>query len=175
MDDPKDWDSEKTYGIEQITALITHFEVPLKATMFDWKAIFKEWRFFKNYMRTNHMGVESLQLWKNIFIHKRGIQKSVQISKYGSYFIKLKFIDGMGIQSVYSYYKNRHLCINHDTLQDLMSININDQLWTPQENERNFLIMLSKSFSQNHKQKGCQISHKTPTNPIRCRHWGFFW
>ena len=50
MDDPKDWQSEKTYGTEQITALITHFEVPLKATMFDLKAIFKEWRFFKNYM-----------------------------------------------------------------------------------------------------------------------------
>ena len=73
MDDPKDWQSEKTYGTEQITALITHFEVPLKATMFDLKAIFKEWRFFKNYMRTNHMGAKSLQLWKKIFIHKRGI------------------------------------------------------------------------------------------------------
>ena len=46
--DPKNWDGERTYGIEQITALIKHFEVPLKAAGFDSKAILKAWRFFKN-------------------------------------------------------------------------------------------------------------------------------
>ena len=45
--DPKNWDDEKTYGIDQITALILHFEVPLKAAGFDSKAVFKEWRFLK--------------------------------------------------------------------------------------------------------------------------------
>ena len=58
--DPKNWDDEKTYGIDQITALISHFEVPLKAVGFDSKAVFKEWRFFKNYDRPNHIGLESL-------------------------------------------------------------------------------------------------------------------
>ena len=66
--DPKNWDGGRTYRIEQITALITHFEVHLKAAGFDSKAIFKEWRFYKNYVRANHIGVESLQLWKKIFI-----------------------------------------------------------------------------------------------------------
>ena len=51
-----------TYEIEQITVLITHVKVPLKAVGFDSKAIFKEWRFFKTYVRANHMGVKSLQL-----------------------------------------------------------------------------------------------------------------
>ena len=46
--DPKNWDGEKTYGTEQMTAVITHFEVPLKAAGFDSKAILKAWRFFKN-------------------------------------------------------------------------------------------------------------------------------
>ena len=45
--DPKNWDDEKTYGIDQITALISHFKVPLKAAGFDSKAVFKEWRFLK--------------------------------------------------------------------------------------------------------------------------------
>ena len=58
--DPKNWDDEKTYGIDQITALISHFEVPLKAAGFHSKAVFKEWRFFKNYDRPNHIGLESL-------------------------------------------------------------------------------------------------------------------
>ena len=43
--DPKYWKGEKTYGTEQINALITHFEVPLKADGFDSKATFKEWRY----------------------------------------------------------------------------------------------------------------------------------
>ena len=41
--DPKIWDGKKTYGTEQITTLITHFEVPLKVAGFHSKAIFKEW------------------------------------------------------------------------------------------------------------------------------------
>ena len=69
--DPKNWDDEKTYGIDQITALILHFEVPLKAAGFDSKAVFKEWRFFKNYVRASHIGLESLQLWKKIFNNKK--------------------------------------------------------------------------------------------------------
>lgn len=69
--DPENWDDEKTYGIDQITALILHFEVPLKSAGFDSKAVFKEWRFFKNYVRANHIGLESLQLWKKIFNNKK--------------------------------------------------------------------------------------------------------
>ena len=46
--DPKNWDVEKNYGIEQIIDLITHVQVLLKAAVFDSKAIFKEWKFFKN-------------------------------------------------------------------------------------------------------------------------------
>ena len=75
--DPKNWDGGKTYGIEQITSPITHFEVHLKAAGFDSKAIFKKWRFYKNYVRANHIGVESLQLWKKIFINKREEYRNV--------------------------------------------------------------------------------------------------
>ena len=69
--DPKNWDDEKAYGIDQITALISHFEVPLKAAGFDSKAVFKESRFFKNYVKANHISLESLQLWKKIFNNKK--------------------------------------------------------------------------------------------------------
>ena len=33
--DPINWKGEKTYGTKQITALVTHFEVPLKAAGFN--------------------------------------------------------------------------------------------------------------------------------------------
>ena len=65
-------DGKKTYGTEQITALITYFKVSVKAPGFDSEAFFKEWRLFKNSVRENHTGAASLQLWKKIFICKRG-------------------------------------------------------------------------------------------------------
>ena len=75
--DPKNWDDEKTDGIDQITALISHFKVPLEAAGFDSKAVFKEWRFLKNYVRANHISLESLQLWKKIFNNKKEEYSSI--------------------------------------------------------------------------------------------------
>ena len=56
--DPKIWDGEKTYRIEQITALITHLEVPLKAAGLDSKAIFKERRFFQKLCESKPYGCQ---------------------------------------------------------------------------------------------------------------------
>ena len=39
---PKNWDGKKSYGIEQVPALITHFEAPLKAAGFGSRHTFKE-------------------------------------------------------------------------------------------------------------------------------------
>ena len=61
----------KKHGIDQITALISHFKVPLKGAGFVSKAVFKECRFFKNYVRRNHIGLESLQLWKRFLTTKK--------------------------------------------------------------------------------------------------------
>ena len=103
--DPKKWNGEKAYGNEQITALITHFEVPLEAAGFDSKAIFNEWRYFKNYVRANHIGVKSLQLRKKIFMHKREEYRNLR--KLASMVVSLSSsnssVEQTFIQSAYSY------------------------------------------------------------------------
>ena len=38
--------------------------------------------------------------------------------------------------------------MNHDTVQDMMSININDKLWTPQEREEFIDYAVQKFFSK---------------------------
>ena len=66
----------------------------LAAAGFDSKAIFQQRRFFKKYVKANHMGVEPLQLRKKIFILKRKEYRnlcklaSILISKYGNHVIK---------------------------------------------------------------------------------------
>ena len=131
--DPKNWDDEKTYGIDQITALISHFKVPLKAAGFDSKAVFKEWRFFKNYVKANYIGLESLQLWKKIFNNKK--EEYSDLCKLTHIVLSLSSSNS-SVERAFSLLtlllSNRHLRMNHDILQDLMLIN-NNKLWTPQE------------------------------------------
>ena len=121
------------YGIDQITALVSHFEVPLKAAGFYSKAVFKEWRFFKNYVRANHIDLESLQLWKKNFNNKKEEYSNlcklmrIVLSLFSSNF-SLEHAFGLLTQIL----SNRCLHMNQDTLQDLMLIN-NNKLWTPQE------------------------------------------
>ena len=135
--DPKNWDGEKTYRIEQITALIKHFKVPLKAAGFDSKAIFKEWRFFKNYVRANYMGVKSLQLWKKIFINKR--EEYINLCKLASTVVSL-LSSNSSVEQAFSLLtlmlSNRCLDMNHTTLQNMILININEKLWTSQESDK---------------------------------------
>ena len=60
---------------------------------------------------------------------------------------------------------NRCLCINHDTLHELMSININEKLWNPQEREglidytvQNFFF---KRLSNLHQKKNRNLTRFT--------------
>lgn len=63
---PKHQTDKKRYRIEQISAL----KVSWKTSGCDSRAVFKKWRFFKNYERANHIGLHSLQLLGKILIPK---------------------------------------------------------------------------------------------------------
>ena len=132
--DPKNWDDEKTNGIDQITALISHFKVSLKAAGFNSKAVFKEWRFFENYVRANNIDLESLQLWKKIFNNKK--EEYSNLCKLMRIVLSLSSSNSSA-ERAFSLLplllSNRRLCMNYDTLQNLMLININNKLWTSKE------------------------------------------
>ena len=62
----------------------------------------------------------------------------------------------------------------HDTLQDLMSININAKLWTHQERDELIDYAVQKFLSKQRTKKSAEPSVKNPTNRTRCLHGGFF-
>ena len=116
-------------------------------------------------MRASHMGVESLRMWKKIFIHKR--EEYINLYKSESMVVSLASSNSsaewaFNLPSLML--SDRCLFMNHDTLQALMSINIIEKLWTPKERERerNLLIMLSKRLSQNEEQKRLSNLQQNP-------------
>ena len=93
-------------------------------------------------MRASHMGVESLRMWKKIFIHKR--EEYINLYKSESMVVSLASSNSsaewaFNLPSLMPF-SDRCLFMNHDTLQALMSINIIEKLWTPKEREREELI-----------------------------------
>ena len=142
-------------------------------------------------MRASHMGVESLRIWKKIFIHKR--EEYINLYKSESMVVSLASSNScaewaFNLPSLML--SDRWPFMNHDILQDLMSINIIEKLWTPREREResetdrdrdreterdrdrdrerqrqrqrNLLIMLSKRLSQNEEQKRLSNLQQNP-------------
>ena len=57
---------------------------------------------------------------------------------------------------------NRRLRKNHDTLQDMMSININGKLWTPQEREEVINHAVQKFLSKRRTKKAVEPPAKSP-------------
>ena len=83
------------------------------------------------------MGVESLRIWKKIFIHKR--EEYINLYKSESMVVSLASSNScaewaFNLPSLML--SDRWPFVNHDILQDLMSINIIEKLWTPRERER---------------------------------------
>ena len=130
-------------------------------------------------MRASHMGVKSLRIWKKIFIHKR--EEYINLYKSESMVVSLASSNScaewaFNLPSLML--SDRWPFMNHDILQDLMSINIIEKLWTPREREgeteteteterdrereRNLLIMLSKRLSQNEEQKRLSNLQQNP-------------
>ena len=115
-------------------------------------------------MRASHMGVESLRMWKKIFIHKR--EEYINLYKSESMVVSLASSNSsaewaFNLPSLML--SDRCLFMNHDTLQALMSINIIEKLWTPKEREREELIDYAvQTLSQNEEQKRLSNLQQNP-------------
>ena len=131
-------------------------------------------------MRASHMGVESLRMWKKIFIHKR--EEYINLYKSESMVVSLASSNSsaewaFNLPSLMPF-SDRCLFMNHDTLQALMSINIIEKLWTPKERERErgtYWLCCPNVYLKTKNKKDCQTSSKTPTNRTRCHHQELFW
>ena len=51
--DPKNWSHNRTYGMDQISNLYTHFKIPLDACNFELDAALCEWKNLRTFISTN--------------------------------------------------------------------------------------------------------------------------
>ena len=65
--DPKNWSNNRTYVMDQISNLYTHFRIPLDACNFELDAALREWKNLHTFVSTNYRGLEARPLWEKIF------------------------------------------------------------------------------------------------------------
>ena len=120
-------------------------------------------------MRASHMGVESLRMWKKIFIHKR--EEYINLYKSESMVVSLASSNSsaewaFNLPSLMPF-SDRCLFMNHDTLQALMSINIIEKLWTPKEREREREELIDYAVQTFISKRRTKKTVKPPAKPPR--------
>ena len=134
--DPQYWTDDREYGVQSIQALIQHFEVPLNAASFDVKNVFVEWRSFKLFAKRNYSEFfdEPKRLWQKILRYRRA-----EFPNLCCLIELLTCISGSNseVERAFSILtmllSDRRLSLDHQTMEDLMVIKVNDHAWSPQE------------------------------------------
>ena len=131
---PQNWTADRNYGVDEIEQLIAHFQAPLQAAKFDKNMIYKEWKLFKNYVAAN-ASIEK-NVWVNVFRYKQKeyhnicILAEIVLSLSGS---------NSTVERAFSLLTllltDRRLSMSHNTMEDMIIININDKLWSSAERE----------------------------------------
>ena len=149
---PKQWSNNRTYGIDQLTVLVEHFKEPLSHTKFDAESLFREWKLFRTFVNANYRSLEAQQMWEKIFQYKRDefpnlvIVASLVMVMAGSNSTVERAFSLLTLMLT-----DRRLSLAHDTIKDILTININDKLWTPQEREE--IIKTATSKYENAKRR----------------------
>ncbi len=113
----------RNYGIDWLTAMAEHFSVPLFAAKFDKKVLsrMETIRLFRQckLSRTLCKAVvrEGVSIWKS------RKPKPIHCRKFGHVFVWIQLDVGKG-----------NFSLSHDSISDLMTINVNEKLWTLHEN-----------------------------------------
>ena len=131
---------DNAYGRDLLEFLANHFLVPLLLTMFDCKVAIIEWKRFKTYMKAN--------------FDDKLVRNENMLNEYGSMFYctKLKILQNLCslLQMIFSIsgsnsateisfsiltllFTNCCAKLAHDTIRMLLSIKINNHLWSEQE------------------------------------------
>ena len=135
---PKNWTSDKNYGMDQIELLIIHFEITLEAAKFDKKMIYKEWKLFRNYAAANYAntGIEGNVLRRKVFLYKK--------NEYPNLCILAEIVlclsgSNSTVERAFSLLtlllSDKRLSMSHNTMEDVILININVKLWSNVERD----------------------------------------
>ena len=134
--DPRNWTSHRTYGVDQLTSLHHLFSEPLSEKNFDISSCLKEWRAFRAFVNANCRGLHAAQLWQKFFLYKRqGFPNLCVIANLVTCCSGSITTVERALSLLSLLLSDRRLWLAHSTLSNLMTINMNDKLWRPQEKE----------------------------------------
>ena len=140
--DPNVWEDDKAYGRDSLEILANHFAIPLSLTRFDHKFTIIEWKSFKTYMKANFEDklvrneTDAKQIWKHILLYKikdfpnLGLLVQMIFSISGSNSATKRSFSVLTLLLT-----DRCTKLAHDTIRMLLSIKINDHLWSEQERD----------------------------------------
>ena len=134
--DPINWQCEKTYGISEIEKIYTHFQATLDAAQCNRVKVVNEWVNFRRYVSATFRNLNGIELWPKIFRYKK--------DEYPNLCLLAELIIAISgsnstVERAFSVLTNmlsdQRLCSHHATMNMLLNIRINDQLWHEEDKE----------------------------------------
>ena len=140
--DSKVWEDDNAYGRDSLEFLANHFAVPLSLTKFNHKVAIIEWKRFKTYVKANFEDklirneTDAKQIWKHVLLYK--------IKDFPNMCLLVQMIfsiSGSNSATKRSFsilsllHTDRGTKLAYDTIRMLLSIKINDHLWSEQERD----------------------------------------
>ena len=135
---PANW-SESNSEIESIKALAFHFKEPLEHLSFQECKLEREWKDLKLMVKHFYSGVKGKQLWNNIFVYRKKEFPNVSLIAELVLCIGVSnsVVEG-GFSHLTCMLSDKRLSLNHNTMENLLMIKINNKVWS--ESEKNGII-----------------------------------
>ena len=135
--DPAFRTSDKEFGIDDINIIANHFEEPPSLASFDISRALKQWKSFKNYVRSYYTKLpEAKPLLQSILYNRR--KEFPNLCKLASLIISISGSNS-AIERTFSVVTNilsdKRLSMQHNTINEALIVYGNDSLWSTEERE----------------------------------------
>ena len=135
--DPQYWTSEKEYGNEDVLAIATHFAEPLAFASFNATRAVREWKSFKNFVRSYYAKLPAaLTLWKSVLSHRR--DELPNLAKIASIIISISGSNSTverSFSTLTNILSDKRLALTHKPLNESMIVYCNHTLWSKEEKD----------------------------------------
>lgn len=156
--EPKHWEENREYGLDQIKSLVDHFEIPLNEANFNHDSALAEWRRFRKFVKVNFgdkIGKDEItaqKIWEKTFnFHRNEFPNLCILAEL----VLVLSGSNSSVERAFSLLtlllSNRRLKMKHDTINDLVIIKGNDPCWT--DNEKRELLKRAEEIYMSTRRK----------------------
>ncbi|XP_038063160.1 zinc finger protein 862-like [Patiria miniata] len=159
---PANWRSDAPETeIESLQACSNHFSTTLVASGFDSSKIKLEWQTLKIVHKSFYQGMEAGEMWAKVLQYRR--------KEFPNLCLLVELIMAIGVSNstvecgfsmLTAMLSDRRLSLSHTTMEDLLVIKANHQVWS--ESERDDIIEASLKNFMSSKRRKRQVQNSTP-------------